>query len=303
MRNWEKSPLDKGEGIRYDGAVPVVGCRISSIQHLISYIQPLASSVKGRAMARSHSLRGPLRYRAVQDYLKQYIIENRLSPGDALPPETALAQDLGVSRGSVREAVKAMETLGIVEVRHGDGLFVRGFNLDAVLDLLSHALMCDRSRVPEFLQVRRWLELAALDVIVAQIDQPSIDRLEEIMASWQENAAQGRDAWRYDHREFHRSLNGIVGNDSLVALVDIFWLLYNSLRLQAQAPTGDVPPLTHWQNHRNLLDAILARDADLAKRMYVESLGPIERQMIDWDRPSSPGDGAGPGTEVHSHRT
>ena len=60
--------------------------------------------------------------RVIQDQIKQYITENKLESGDLLPPEGQLAIDLGVSRGSVREAIKALESLGIVEVRHGDGV-------------------------------------------------------------------------------------------------------------------------------------------------------------------------------------
>lgn len=67
-----------------------------------------------------------------------------------------------------------MQTQGIVEVRHGNGLFVRGFNLDAVLHLPSHLLMHDPSRVPEFLQIRQWLELAALDGIPEAMSEDTI---------------------------------------------------------------------------------------------------------------------------------
>ncbi len=67
-------------------------------------------------------------YQAVQDEVKAYILEQSLMPGDALPPETELAEQLGVSRNSVREAIKSLETLGIVEARTGAGLFVRNFS-------------------------------------------------------------------------------------------------------------------------------------------------------------------------------
>lgn len=227
--------------------------------------------------------REPSRFDALINYVKTYIIKNSLQPGDPLPTETALARELGVSRGSVREAVKAMAALGIIEVRHGDGLYVRGFNLDAFLDMLSHVLLFDRSRVPEFLQVRRWLELAALDVIVARADQRTIDHLNAVIAQWEEHANQEDNAWRLDHREFHRVLNSVVRNDSLVALVDGFWILYNNLRLQGQVPITDVSPIEHCQNHRRLLNAIAARDLELAKERYLDSLGPIEKQMSEWD--------------------
>ena len=72
----------------------------------------------------------PLLYRSVQDRIKRYIVEHDLEGGDALPPETQLTRDLGVSRSSVREAVKALESLGILVTRPGKGLYVRPFSLD-----------------------------------------------------------------------------------------------------------------------------------------------------------------------------
>ena len=70
-------------------------------------------------------LRGPALSKAIQEYVKQFILENDLKGGDPLPSETHLVKDLGVGRSSVREAVKSLQSLGIVEVRHGDGLYLR----------------------------------------------------------------------------------------------------------------------------------------------------------------------------------
>lgn len=123
--------------------------------------------------------RGPLLNRVIQDQIKQYITDNRLGSGDLLPPEGQLAADLGVSRGSVREAVKALESLGIVEVRHGDGVRVRAFNFDSTFDLLSYGLIFDPTRITEILQIRIWLEVAA---VVDAINLISAEALAEITA-------------------------------------------------------------------------------------------------------------------------
>ncbi len=71
----------------------------------------------------------------VQHYIRDYIVEHKLHPGDQLPPEGDIAETLEVSRVSVRESVKILQALGIVEVRHGNGLFVRGLNFDALLEI------------------------------------------------------------------------------------------------------------------------------------------------------------------------
>ncbi len=71
--------------------------------------------------------RRPALNELIRDYVKQHILDHGLSAGDPLPSETQLAQELGVGRSSAREAIKALQSLGVVEVRHGEGLYVRAF--------------------------------------------------------------------------------------------------------------------------------------------------------------------------------
>src|SRR5258706_15386912 len=73
-------------------------------------------------------------YQAAQEAIKNYIIENDLQPGDPLPPEIELTRIFKVSRTSVREAVKSLESLGMIEARSGSGLFVKSFSFEALLD-------------------------------------------------------------------------------------------------------------------------------------------------------------------------
>src|SRR5215471_3539788 len=67
----------------------------------------------------------------IQEEIKGYVIRNNLRPGDPLPSEGDLARQLGIGRNSVREAVKSLEVLGILEARAGSGLFVKSFSFDA----------------------------------------------------------------------------------------------------------------------------------------------------------------------------
>ncbi|TIT84305.1 MAG: FadR family transcriptional regulator, partial [Mesorhizobium sp.] len=84
--------------------------------------------------------RPPLLHVTVQESLRNYIEANRLKAGDALPPETFLAQQLGVGRNSVREAIKALESIGILETRRGIGVFVKEFSFKPLLDNLAYGL-------------------------------------------------------------------------------------------------------------------------------------------------------------------
>jgi DNA-binding FadR family transcriptional regulator len=99
-----------------------------------------AAPGKGRRPRRPRRL--PL-YRQAQEQLKLFIARRELRPGDPLPSEGALAEDLGMSRLVLREATKSLEALGIVEARHGEGVFVSAFSFEPILDNLPYGFAAD----------------------------------------------------------------------------------------------------------------------------------------------------------------
>lgn len=225
-------------------------------------------------------LRAPALNRAIQDQIKQYITEQRLQPGDALPPETQLAAELGVSRGSVREAIKALESLGIVEVRHGNGVFVREFNFDSVLDLLSYGLVFDRSKIAEILQIRKWLEAAAIGEAVRLAREEQIASIEEVLARWEQKVRAGEPTAEED-RAFHRLLYEPLGNRALISLLDTFWLVFHAVPVRAI--TTDMQPTTTVQDHREILEAVRRRDATLACQRIRDHFRNLEERIAQAD--------------------
>ncbi len=220
--------------------------------------------------------RGPVLNRVIQDQIKRYITENRLGAGDLLPPEGQLAADLGVSRGSVREAVKSLESLGIVEVRHGDGVRVRAFNFDSVFELLSYGLVFDPVRAAEVLEIRVWLEVAAVADAVRRISDAELAEMDALLDRWEQKAALGGDA-SADDRGFHRMLYSSLGNESLMGLIDIFWVIYHSLPVQSIGT--DRQPLATVRAHRELLAAIRARDVVQATQHMRDHFHNLEARM------------------------
>ena len=95
----------------------------------------------------------------VQREIRSYILDQRLRPGDALKPESELARLFGVSRSSVREAVKALESTGVLETRRGSGVYVRHFSFVPLLDHLHYGLMHDHQRLRELVALRKALEV------------------------------------------------------------------------------------------------------------------------------------------------
>jgi len=121
---------------------------------------------------------------AIRAQIKQYILDQGLKAGDPLPPETQWAQELGVNRSSVREAVKALESLGLIEIRHGQGLFVRERNFHHLLETISFDMQFDPATPMELAQIRTWLEQAAFSEAFQLIGPAEIEILESILQEW-----------------------------------------------------------------------------------------------------------------------
>ena len=207
------------------------------------------------------SLRRPALNEVIRDYIKQYILDNRLSAGDALPPETQLVDQLGVGRSSIREAIKALQSLGIVEVRHGEGLYVREYNFDPVLETIGFAMQFNPKTLSELAQVRFFLEGAIIEDVVKRISEDDIKKLEKIMEVWRERLPISETFSDVDE-EFHRTLYNIVDNQTLIKLLEVFWIAFENL--DKRLVDDKQPVELDYQRHKAVLDAVKMRDSNLA---------------------------------------
>lgn len=199
-------------------------------------------------------------YEAAQESIKEFILTHGLGPGAALPPEGRLALELGISRTSVREAVKALESLGILESRPGVGLFVRSFSLDPIVDNLAYNLLFDRHTLIELLAVRKRLEAGFIEDVVAAVTPAQLRVLRSTADRMGERAAMGETPNDFieEDRLFHRTLYSGIGNSLLIKLMEVFWEVYRRLRAQANLEPPDA--VRTWENHRRIVEALDRRD-------------------------------------------
>ncbi len=213
-------------------------------------------------------------YQAVQDEVKAFIIEQALVPGDALPPETELAEQLGVSRNSVREAIKSLETLGIVEARTGAGLFVRNFSFDPLLENLAYGMMFDLKDLADILEVRFHIEHSMIDQAVAAVTDDQLEQFHAILERMQTILGQGKD-YPEEDRLFHRTLWANVRNRSVGKIVDVFWMVFSQARQRTPIPSNP-DPKEIYQWHEAIVDSLAARDIDAARVAIVQHYGNIQ---------------------------
>jgi DNA-binding FadR family transcriptional regulator len=211
----------------------------------------------------------------VQDQLIDLIVELDLDPGEALPAEPELMRTLGVSRNSVREALKSLQALGIVDIRHGYGTYVGTAQLLSLAPgLLFHTRLAVRRENPralrDMVEVRALLESglirrSALELTPADLDllQGELDALD----------ADG-DAFRAGHdRRFHELLYEPLGNALVLQLIAVFWGVYRQVEGEVGKPRTDHDQVV--RQHRRVLEALRSRDPDAAAAAIAEHFADI----------------------------
>jgi DNA-binding FadR family transcriptional regulator len=218
----------------------------------------------------------------VMESIRELIIANDLQPGDALPPEGAISAQLGISRTAVREAVKILAALGIVDVKHGHGLFVKGFDFDALLDSLYYSLAVEGRHIVELLEVREGLEIVFVPSVVKNIMERDIQELQAIVDAMKAKSMRG-EIFPDEDRQFHLILYRCTGNSLLLRLIRIFWLAFRQLRSAWLESGWEVDSVITAQDHVAILEALRSRDVDLLRQRIIDHYEPIRRQLAEKD--------------------
>ena len=214
----------------------------------------------------------------IQREVTQLILDRKLKPGDPLPTEAELMEDLGVSRNSVREALKALQALDIVEIRHGYGTYVGQATLTPLVDGLTFRTLVllgdDAHALGEILQVREVLEEGLIRRITPSLTDADLDDLEEIVVRME---AAGHDAKPFTalDREFHERLYRTLGNELVPQLLGAFWNVFHRVA-GVRGWTDDPAPDVTARRHRDILTALRARDVASAQRAMSDHFRGIE---------------------------
>ncbi|MEU0556152.1 FadR/GntR family transcriptional regulator [Dactylosporangium maewongense] len=202
--------------------------------------------------------------------IQQMIVDGRLAPGQRLPPERELSELLGISRPTLRETIRALVGLNILESRHGAGTFVAGLSTAALLEPMRFVMALNERTVEELFEARLLLEpaLAALAAQRATGEQVAAMRA----------AILGEDQVEADVR-LHRLIAGASGNALLAAMLESLSGLGRSSRSMTSGRPG-VHERTAG-DHEAIVAAVEARDPDAARRAmtaHLERIATVARE-------------------------
>src|SRR6201998_2633985 len=205
--------------------------------------------------------------------IKQMILSGRVRPGEKLPREADLAAELGLSRNSLREAVKALSLINVLDVRQGDGTYATSLAPSLLLETLSFVVDFHRDdTVLEFFEVRRILEPAA--TAMAALRMPDSEKAELAKILDAVTADSPVDDFVATDLEFHRKIAIGSGNSVLASLVDNMSLPTARARIWRGMTEPRALERT-LAEHRAIHGAIMSGDADLARSWATVHIGGI----------------------------
>lgn len=210
-------------------------------------------------------------YEQVADRLRAHIDVEGLQPGDRLLSERELAERLGVSRTSVRQALTALEVTGIVEIRHGGGVFITE-PPEMVLPLLADALADEHEQLPAIIEVRQAIEAQTARLAALRRTDGDLASLQLAIRRMQDANRNGEDPADAD-RDFHDGIVAAARNPLLATLWEQLAAPVERTRRASLARPGR--PAASLAAHRRIRDAIAAEDPDQAARAMLDHLSVV----------------------------
>ncbi|WP_406212543.1 FadR/GntR family transcriptional regulator [Streptomyces decoyicus] len=209
--------------------------------------------------------------------IKGMIVSGALRPGDRLPKESELAAELGLSRNSLREAVRALSLIRILDVRQGDGTYVTSLDPQLLLEAMSFVVDFHRDdTVLEFLAVRRILEPAATAMAAGRIGLAELDSLDaQLNALGPSPSVEDLVA---GDLEFHRGIVAASGNSVLCSLLDGLSGPTTRARIWRGLTQKDAVARTLTE-HRAILGALRDRDAEAARAWATVHIASVEQWL------------------------
>nr|WSW66043.1 FadR family transcriptional regulator [Streptomyces sp. NBC_00995] len=204
----------------------------------------------------------------IERRIKELILERRLAPGDALPTESELMELFEAGRVSVREALKSLQAVNVVEIRRGYGTFVGSLSLSPFAEGLAfRAAVRHRQGEPglaELMKVREALEAGLVGAVASGVPDEDLEVLRALVRKMEVETGAGGRVARSTDRAFHLALYASLDNHLLSEVLDAFWAAMD--RVREDFDDGHQDPGVTCAQHREIVEAVAASDGARAVR-------------------------------------
>jgi GntR family transcriptional repressor for pyruvate dehydrogenase complex len=213
----------------------------------------------------------------IVDRILQMIKEKRLKPGDALPSQRELAMMMGVSRPSIREALRALAVMNVIDIRHGSGMYVTALEPERLVERLEIVFALDHSTYLDLFAARRILEVGLAELAATRI---SDEELEELGNCLVRSRATVDDAHAFMEADLDLHNRILVATRS--PILSLFMRVINRLSLYSRSLTGESAEVRRQSlaDHEEIVRALRDRSPAEARNAMLQHLLNVERKLI-----------------------
>lgn len=225
-------------------------------------------------------------YEEIVEQIKRLLTEGKLKPGDKLLAEREMAEQFQVSRASVREAIRTLEMLGIIDIRPGEGTFIRDTETDDIIRPLAMFLAVERSSLLDMFEMRRIFETATAGLAAQRATEEELDQIEAMLENMRErlNVQDPARGEEFD-AAFHYAVAEATHNSLLTKLfktVSEEFAKANSVARRQLYQSGEENAQKIIDQHAEILAGIRSRSPEVASKAMLSHLLFAEGELRKW---------------------
>lgn len=223
-------------------------------------------------------------YEEVSEALVEMIQTRQLNPGDKLDSVQQLAENFQVGRSAVREALSALRAMGLIEMRQGEGTFVKEFD-STILNLPIHtSILMKKGDLKNLLEVRKILEVGAVEIAAERRTAENLAEIKKALLNML-NAEGDEDLGDQADLDFHIAIAKAANNQLLINLMNhISEIMVSTMKETRKLWLYSTK--SSWerlnQDHQNIYDAIESGDKEIAKQLMYNHLNNVEKVLEDY---------------------
>ncbi|AHF07299.1 FadR/GntR family transcriptional regulator [Desulfitobacterium metallireducens] len=220
-------------------------------------------------------------YEEIVEQIRELVMRGELRPGDKLPSERDLVARLQVSRASIREALSALEMMGLLEVRSGEGTFMRKLRPESVIAPLAWMLSIEKGTAQELLEVRKILEVQAAQLAAQRAQTEDLHELEEALEDMRQEILNPELGGEKADLRFHYAVTRATKNKILILLMDtISDMMQQMLKTsRSKLYAGKYTPNILYMEHAQIYEAVKMKDPLKASEHILEHLNGVEEEL------------------------
>jgi len=220
-------------------------------------------------------------YQQIVEQIRELITDGTLSPGDKLMSERAMAEELNVSRASIREAFSVLEMLGFIESKPGEGTFITKADPEVLIEPLALTLMIDNDNVFELYEIRKIIEVGNVGLAARRAQKEDLKKIREALELMKESIKDSGVVNDADF-EFHLRIAEATNNRILVKIMNtISDLLYNSIETSLQQLYRvEGNPEMLLKQHKKVYQSIVDKNPQGAKQAMYHHLEATKEEIL-----------------------